>query len=65
MSTSPKGWRVLAARHVSGPRRRPPTGLPLYPSVSVARSAKSAHLHDDEGEIVVLLRVVDPVFHLG
>src|SRR5262249_42893576 len=25
----------------------------------------SAHLHHDEGEIVVLLRVADPGFHLG
>jgi hypothetical protein len=24
-----------------------------------------AHLHHNEGEIVVLLRVTDPVFHLG
>jgi hypothetical protein len=26
---------------------------------------KSAHLHHDEGEIVVLLRVADSVFHPG
>ena len=25
----------------------------------------SSHLHHDEGEIVVLLRVLDPVFHFG
>jgi hypothetical protein len=25
----------------------------------------SAHFHHDEGEIVVLLRVADPLFHLG
>src|SRR5437660_1522628 len=28
-------------------------------------SAKSAHLYHDESEIVVLLRVANPVFHLG
>ena len=60
------------------PSRRPlkyttPKGRPLVSGIGrgartvagKARRSTSAHFHHDESEIVELLRVADPVLHLG
>src|SRR5690348_3335344 len=53
--SSTRATKVTTGCETSWPRRAP----------KKRNKATSAHLHHDEGEIVVLLRIADPVFHLG